>query len=372
MASLRTGAAAVLSVALAACSSGIERPTPEALPVIVGAQGVRQVWSMHLPPASLPLQINVQADTVMLTGADGTLVAIDPVAGSERWRAKIDARLQSGAGSDGSLTAAITTANDLVVLQGGKALWTQHLAAEGFTAPVVAGRRVFVLTADRTLSAWDGASGRRLWSQSRPAENLVLKQPGVLLAAGDTLVAGLGGRLVGFNPVDGSVRWEASLAAPRGTNDVEKLVDLTGAASRVGDVVCARAYRAAVGCVDASRGSLLWSRPSLGTQGVGGDTSSVYGTEANGDVVAWRRDNGERLWASQRLRHHELTAPLVVGDLLVIGESTGALHVVSRQDGTSRDRVSPDGSGIAMAPMLAGGTIVVVTRDGGVFGYRLE
>jgi hypothetical protein len=33
--------------------------------------------------------------------------------------------------------------------------------------PLVAGRRVFVQAADRTTSAWDGQSGRRLWAQHR-------------------------------------------------------------------------------------------------------------------------------------------------------------------------------------------------------------
>jgi outer membrane protein assembly factor BamB len=367
---LRIGTTVVLVALAVACSSGGDRPRPDDLPALVGAHSVRQVWKSQLPPASFPIRIDAQADTVTLAGADGTVVAIDAESGAERWRARIGGPLQSGVGSDGTLSAVITTKNELVVLQDGKVLWSQHLTAEGFTAPLVAGHRVFVLTADRTVSAWDGASGRRLWSQSRTAENLVLKQPGVLLAMGNTLIAGLGGRLVGLSPADGSVRWEAPVAAPRGTNDVEKLVDLTGAVSRVGDVICARAYRAAVGCVDASHGTLLWSRPASGAQGVGGDGAQVYGTELNGDVVAWRRDNGERAWVSQRLRNRELTAPLATDHLLVMGESTGALHFMGIDDGALRDRVVPDGSAITTAPVLAGNTIVVTTRHGGVFGYR--
>ena len=46
-----------------------------------------------------------------------------------------------------------------------------------YTPPLVAGRRVFVQAADRTTSAWDGQSGRRLWAQQRTAENLVLQAP---------------------------------------------------------------------------------------------------------------------------------------------------------------------------------------------------
>jgi outer membrane protein assembly factor BamB len=236
----------------------------------------------------------------------------------------------------------------------------------------VSGQRVFVQTADRTLGAWDGLSGRRLWSQSRTADNLALKRPGVLLAVGDTLVAGAGGRLVGVNPANGSARWEVPVAAPRGTNDVERLVDLTGPASRMGDVVCARAYQATVGCVDTAKAVLRWSRSSVGAEGLGGDAQRVYGTEANGDVAAWRRDDGEPAWASQRLRYRALTAPLAFGRMLVIGEDTGTLHFMSSEDGTLLGRVSPDGSGIAAPPVRAGRTVVVVTRSGGVFGYSVD
>ncbi|RYF64758.1 MAG: outer membrane protein assembly factor BamB, partial [Comamonadaceae bacterium] len=275
-------------------------------------------------------------------------------------------------GSDGSMAAVVTRDNELVALQGGKVLWKQRLTAETFTAPLVAGRRVFVQSADRTTSAWDGQTGRRLWTQQRPAESLVLKKPGVMLAVGDTLVTGIGGRLVGMNPANGSSRWEAPIAAPRGTNDVERLVDLTGSVSRIGNSVCARAYYATVGCVDAERGGVVWSKPASGADGVGGDDRLVFGTESNGNVMAWRRTDGERAWVSERLKYRTLTAPLSAGRSVILGDSTGWVHFLSRDDGSPLNRLSPDGSAIVTTPVLSGNTVVVVTRNGGVLGYRPE
>jgi outer membrane assembly lipoprotein YfgL len=369
---LRTGSAAVLIAALAACS-GTPRPKPVELPANVAVMGVRQAWTVRIPAANFPLATNVAGDNVAVASSDGTVVVIDARAGQEVWRANAGAPLVAGVGSDGTLVAVITTNNELVALQGGKVLWTQHLSAQAFTPPLVAGRRVFVQTADRTTSAWDGQTGRRLWAQQRNAENLVLKKPGVLLAVGDTLLAGVGGRLVGVNPANGTSRWEAPIAAPRGTNDVERLVDLTGTVSRVGDSVCARAYSASVGCVDAVRGTLVWSKPASGADGVGGDDRFVYGTEDNGTVMAWRRADGERAWQqADMLKYHILTAPLAVGRSLIIGDATGQVHFLSRDDGTSLNRITPDGSAIAATPVVSGNTVVVVTRNGGVFGYRPE
>jgi outer membrane protein assembly factor BamB len=191
----------------------------------------------------------------------------------------------------------------------------------------------------------------------------------VMLAVGDTLVVGLSGRMAGLNPANGSVRWEAPLATPRGINDVERLVDLVGRVSRAGDVLCARAFQASVGCVDASRGTVLWTKPANGAEGVHGDDKLVFGTESDGKVVAWRRESGERAWVSDRLLHRGLTAPLALGRSVVVGDNTGLVHFLSREDGSLLNRVETDGSPIAAAPVVAGNTLVVVTRSGGVYGF---
>jgi len=200
----------------------------------------------------------------------------------------------------------------------------------------------------------------------------VLRQAGVLLAVGDTLVVGLSGKLVGLNPLNGSVRWEAAIASPRGVNDIERLVDLVAGVSREGSVICTRAFQAAVGCVDAARGTVLWTKPATGATGVRGDRDFIFGAEADGTVVAWRRADGERAWAQEILRYRHLGAPLAAGRSVVVGDGTGLVHFLSREDGSPMARVSTDGTAIVAAPVLAGNTLVVVTRGGGVFGFRPE
>jgi outer membrane protein assembly factor BamB len=231
---------------------------------------------------------------------------------------------------------------------------------------------VFVLTADRAVSAFDGKTGRKLWTQQRPGEPLVLRHPGVMLAVGDMLVVGLSGRMAGLDPLTGVVRWEAPLASPRGINDVERLVDLVGTVSREGESVCARAFQASVGCVDATRGTVLWTKPANGAEGVHGDGKLVFGTEADGKVIAWRRENGERAWTTDKLQYRGLTAPLALGRSVVIGDSTGLVHMLSREDGAFLNRLTTDGSPVAAPPVVAGNTLVVVTRSGGIYGFVPE
>lgn len=365
-------AAIIFVAALSACSSKPERPKPAELAPNAALLGVRLAWTARLGEVNFPLQAQVNGTSVTLAGSDGTVAAIDAASGRDLWRGSVGAPIAAGVGSDGQRAAVVTTSNDLVVLSAGKELWRHRMPAQVYTAPLVAGVRVFVLAADRSVTAFDGQTGRRLWSQQRPGEPLVLRQAGVLMAVGDTLVAGLAGRLVGMNPVNGSARWDAPIATPRGTNDVERLVDLVSGVSRMGDVVCVRAFQASVGCVNAARGAVLWSKPANGAFGVGGDDARVYGTEADGRVVAFRRDNGERAWSSDRLQYRGLTAPLAVGRSVAIGDSTGFVHLLSREDGTPLNRLTTDGTAVAAQPVLAGGTLLVVTRGGGVFGYVPE
>ena len=136
--------------------------------------------------------------------------------------------------------------------------------------------------------------------------------------------------------------------------------------------MCARAFQTAVGCVNVERGSVLWTRPANGFVGVHGDGKSVFGVEGDGKLLAWRQADGERIWLSDRLQYRNLTAPLVVGRSVAVGDETGAVHLLSREDGTPLTRLTTDGSAIAAAPFLAGDTLVVVTRSGGIFGFKPE
>ena len=357
---------------LAACSSGPQKPKPTELAPNPGLLGVRLAWTAKVGAVDSAMDTKVNGTMVTVVNSEGVLAAFDAATGAELWRAALGAPIAAGVGSDGKFTAAVTRANDLLVLDGGRELWRQKLLAPSFTAPLVAGGRVFVLAADRSVTAFDASSGRKLWNQQRPGESLVLRQAGVLLAVGDTLVAGMGGRLAGLNPGNGSIRWEAAIATPRGTNDIERLVDLVGRVARDGAVVCARAFQAAVGCVDTARGSLLWSKPAIGSIGVHGDEKYVFGVESDGKMIAWRRGDGDRAWVSERLLYRNLTAPLAVGRSVVVGDEAGLVHWLSRDDGSSLTRMATDGSALVAGPVLANGTLIVVTRNGNIFGFKPE
>jgi len=357
-------------VALVACS-GTSRPQPADIQGVPVLQDMRSSWTANVGKIDFPLVVSAREDRIALANSQGVVAVLDAATGKDIWRLKLDQAISAGVGSNGQQLAVVTRNNELVALQDGKVQWRKSMPAQSFTPPLVAGARVFVLTADRSVIAFDGATGRQLWTQQRPGEPLVLKQAGVLLAFKNTLVVGLSGRLAGLDPNTGVIRWESAIATPRGTNDIERLVDLVGPFDRVDDVVCVRAFQTSVGCVNAERGQGLWTRPSVGEMGLSGNATLVVTPLSNGVVQAWSRTTGERLWETERLKYRILSAPLVTPRGVLVADNGGWLYLLSLADGALLNRIKLDNEELATAPVMAGGRYVVVTREGRVTGLQI-
>ena len=355
---------------LSACSSDKPKPTPLAsiTPQIAG----RLVWSTRLDGAAPGLIVTARDGEFTVAAADGSVVALQADTGRELWRGSAGVRLSAGVGSDGRYAAVVTRDNEVVVLERGNVRWRARLASRVSTPPLVAGERVFVMGVDRVVTAFDAIDGRLLWTLQRPGEALTLSQPGVVAAFKDTLLVGQGQRLTGVDPLRGTVRWEIALANPRGTNEVERLSDLTGPALRVGNMVCARSFQVGVGCADAQLGTLLWTKSVGGVQAIGGDAELVVGADASDRITAWRANNGDLAWNNENLRYRGLSGPLVLGRTVIFGDADGQVHFLDRADGKTLLRLPTDGSPVVGVPVRSGNTILVVTRNGGLFAFRPE
>jgi len=211
-----------------------------------------------------------------------------------------------------------------------------------------------------------------LWNLQRPGDALTLLHTGVLTSVKDVLVAGQGPRLIGVEPTKGSLLWELPLAAPRGTNEVERLADLVGPAVRFGTTLCARSFQAGVGCGDAATGKLLWSRVTGGINAVGGDSEMIFGADASDRIVAWRAASGDTAWTSEKMQFRGLAAPARVGRTVAFGDAEGLVHFLDRNSGETLLRLPTDGSPVVGAPAVLADTLLVVTRNGGVFAFRAE
>ena len=363
-------AALSTAVLLGACSNVKPKPTPlEPLtPKIAG----RQVWQAKIAGVQLPLTVATRDGAFIVAGDDGTVLSLEATTGRELWRAQVGGGVAAGVGTDGRFTSVVTRGHEVVTIEQGRVLWKAKLPGRVMTAPLVAGERVFVMSVDRAVHAFDATDGKKLWVLQRPGDALTLGQAGVVSAVRDTLVVGQGPRMTGVDPLRGTVRWEASVANPRGTNEVERLADLVGPAARVGNVLCTRAFQATVGCVDAVRGNLMWSRNASGSQSIGADDRVVVAGDSSDRLSGWRQGTGELLWTNEKLLFRGLSGVLVAGRTAVVGDAQGFVHFLDREDGQPLLRLSTDGSGVVGAPVVQGATLLVVTRAGGLYAFRPE
>ena len=368
----RVGAAlALVAAVLAGCGLfGDDKPKPKELQPIVAPITVKPVWNQQIGAVKFPLTVAVNGKVLTMAATDGTVVAIEADTGRSLWRANVGAQISAGVGSDGSVAAVVTRAGELVALEGGNVKWKKPVGVRVATAPLVAGGRVFVLGVDRTVHAFDATDGIKLWQLQRPGDPLTLAQTGVLAPFKNTLVVGQGPRMAGLDPATSTVRWEVPLGSPRGANEVERLADLVGPPVRSGDLLCARSFQAAVGCVDAQLGTIAWAKSTGGTDAISGDADLLFGSDASDRLSAWRTATGDVAWSSEALMYRGVGAPAAVGDSVVYGDSNGTLHWFSRAKGESQARVTTDGSPITTPPVSVGGVLVAVTRNGSVFAFR--
>lgn len=367
---LAAAAVATLALLLGACSSN--RPAPTPLEAFTPSLAARQVWSQRIEGVAFPMAPAVREGRFVVASSNGTVLALDADTGREAWRVAVGAPLAAGVGSDGRTSAVVTRDNELLVLEAGLVKWRQRLASRVSTPPLVAGERVFVMGVDRAVLAFDAQDGRKLWTLQRPGDALTLAQPGVVTAFRNTLVVGQGPRMAGVDPLLGTLRWEVPVASPRGTNEVERLADLVGPALRVGNMLCARAFQAAVGCVDGDTGSLRWTKNVGGTDAVGGDADYVFGADATDRITAWRMASGDVAWTTERLLYRGLSGAVSIGRAVVFGDMEGQVHFLDRESGRTLLRLPTDGSPVVGTPVLSGQTLLVVTKSGGLFAFRQD
>ncbi|MFN9747586.1 MAG: outer membrane protein assembly factor BamB [Betaproteobacteria bacterium] len=363
--------AALLALALwllAGCAA--DAPPPKPLEPLVPKIAGRMVWQAGIGRVDFPLAPAVRDGLVVVASSWGDVQAFKAETGELWWRWPVGAQISAGVGYDGRFSAVVTRNNEVVTLDRGREIWRARLPASVVTPPLVAGERVFVLAVDRAVHAFDALDGRRLWVLQRPNDPLTLAQPSVIGAFRNTLLVAQGPRLAAVDPLRGALQWEAAIATPRGSNEVERLADLVGPMVRVGDRVCMRAFQNAVGCADAARGATLWSRSNGGITSLAGDAERVFGADASDRVSAWRATTGDLLWTSERFLNRGFSGGVAVGPVVVFGDREGFVHFLSTETGEPQLRLPTDGQPVIGTPVVSGQTLVVTTAAGGLFAFR--
>jgi outer membrane protein assembly factor BamB len=350
---------------------------PAALVELKSPQNVRTLWKISLPKSGVyQFSPATASDSVYAAAADGTVVRVNASSGQTVWRIDAKVKLTAGVGvaSDGTTVAVAGEKGQVLAFDGtGKPLWKAQASSEILSAPAVGYGLVVVRSLDNHVQAFDALTGERRWVAQRNTPSLTLRNaPGITIASQTAFVALPGGRLSALLLTNGGPRWEAQVGDPRGTTELERIADVSGAPSIIGNLVCAVSFQGRIGCFDAGSGAVHWIKSFSSTVGLGLDDRYVFASDERGGLNEFERDTGSVLWRNDQLSYRQLSAPVSLGSTVAVGDYQGYIHFLSRENGNFVARVATDGSPIVAAPILVGNSVVFQTQAGSLVALATE
>jgi outer membrane protein assembly factor BamB len=183
----------------------------------------------------------------------------------------------------------------------------------------------------------------------------------------DSAYAGFrGGKLAAIALSNGGQRWEATVALPKGTTELERVTDVVGEPTLAGREVCAAAYQGKVACFEAASGRPLWSRDVSSLTGVSIDPRYAFVADESGALQALDRSSGRSVWKQDKLAHRSLTLPVPVGDVVAVADFEGYVHFLARETGAFTARYATRGGAVRAAPLRLPFGVLVQTQNGGL------
>jgi outer membrane protein assembly factor BamB len=376
----------VLSLTLGGCAwmtnylgGKDNREPPAELVAFDPVRSVHTLWSTRVGSGAdrqyLKLVPAVADGRVYAADGKGRVVAVDAETGKTVWRTSTDAPIAGGPGVGEGLVLVGTSGGELLALDAhdGALAWRVPVSSEVLSVPRVADGRVVVHTGDGRVFALNAADGKRRWVFDRTVPVLTLRGTSSPVLTQGLAVGGFAsGRLASLDARDGRLLWETAIAMPQGRSELERMVDISADPVVVGNVVYVVSFQGRLAALDLGTGRTLWSRDISSYAGLAADRRQVYVTDEQSHVWAFDARSGGSLWKQDKLHARGLTAPVLQGDAVVVGDSEGYLHWLSREDGSFLARERVDGSGILVPPAVEDDTLYAYGRKGALAAYRLE
>lgn len=307
---------------------------------------------------------------------EGEVTALDLTTGSIKWQVELDMLITGGIGGGEGLLIVGNTVGEIIVLNAhdGSVKWQKQMSSVMLSAPLIIDGTLLVRTGDGSIFALGTESGEQLWVYDRGVPVLTLRGNSSSLLGGRELIfTGFdSGKITAVVIKDGRLFWEVSAAIPAGRTDLERLVDIDGGMILMGRILYAVTYQGKLVAINAMEGKLVWSKEMSSYAGIAADERQVYVTDSDSNVWAVDRFTGSKLWKQDKLAYRKLTAPVSVGEYLLVGDYDGYVHVLSQLDGSivGRDRVDSDG--FFVQPQISADVIYIYGNGGQLSALRVK
>jgi outer membrane protein assembly factor BamB len=319
-------------------SSAAKPPLPKA----DGATAVSPAWTVSIGGSHTSALIPAVADgKVYAAHADGTIVVVDEKTGAQNARFAIptgSGRVGGGVGVGDGLVVVTTQKAEVFAFDassiGGAPKWRARIPTESIVPAAVSGGVVVIPTVDGNVVGLDAKDGARKWVIQRQIPALTVRAGSSPVASrGGAFVGTPTGRLLAFDLTTGAIGWEATVANPKGSSELERLIDVAGRPALNAQVACASAYQGRVACFDILRGTPVWSRDIPSLSGVVLDDKHLYVTDDKGVAYALDRSTGGTIWKQDVLASRVATGAALAGNSYVITDNEGNVHTLDKATG---------------------------------------
>ena len=362
---------------LAGCSSTEPREQPAAVPEATGEAPVREIWSRRFAEGHdgqyLFMTPAVVDDQVFISTANGYVGAYDARIGRRDWWTKLDARLIAGVGADSDQLYVVTRNGKLIALShSGERKWETGLPNESLVPPQSNGRQVVVQTIDGELLAFDQSNGERSWQYDSNMPVLSFRGNATPHVDGNRVITGFdNGRVVSLDVNMGRVEWQQALGTASGRTELERIVDVDASPVVRDGTVYMTGYQGKVSALGLRSGEERWSRSisSLRSPAVGGDNLVVAAYD--GRVIGYDLASRREVWRHDKLAWRRLTAPVTLGDHVVLADFEGYLYAIRQSDGSIDGRALVDEEGIRSSIVRYRDRVILFGNGGQIASYRI-
>lgn len=333
------------------------------------------VWTSRLGESALADFIPAAADGfVYAASGNGDIAKIDALKGKQVWKVNAGEPLTGGVGLGNQLVLVGTPKGYVLAYNlDGKLLWKSKVSSEVLSAPQVEQDVVVVRCGDSRIFGLNAKDGARKWIYERATPTLTLRSSaGVTISDGAVYAGFAGGKLVALKADDGKILWEASVALPKGTTELERIADITSLPVVDGPLVYAVAYQGRVAAVERATGRVTWTRDISSYTGLGAEEARVYVSHSTGAVFSLDYSSGRTFWRQPDLKNRQLSAPLPMGGVVAVGDVEGYVHFMDRDEGNFVARLQTEKSPVMPQPVALGTNgFLVQTRKGGLFAISV-
>lgn len=348
---------------------------PEELEALEALDEIPLLWKSRVGESEIArFQIAYDNEAVFVADEKGHLTSLDPRTGDADWVVKTKSPFSGGVGAGQGMVLIGTAKGEVLAYdEAGEALWTAQVSSEILSPPHVQDDIVIVRTIDARIYGLDASDGSDKWVYQGATPSLTVRSgAGVAITQGAVFAGFAGGKMAAMSLFNGNVGWETVVSQPRGVTELERMTDITSTPAVDDQLVCVATYQGRAGCFQLADGAQIWLRESSSAAGLAMDTDYVYVTEDNGVLAAYDKRSGAGMWKQVKLGSKKLTAPLVAGHYVVVGDDNGFVNLIRNYDGVILARSSTDGTAIISRPQQIPGGFVVQTAKGGIFAFKVQ